>query len=126
LGEELSRGQLDIEERKRRKAEDTIQSVKNGAIDEMRQEYLTIQANIQETLRQLRGSGLLGKRDKVEDSLSKVRNEKEALMARHKEVQRRIDEVSKDILKQKTALESQLSKLAHRTITIRSDQPAIS
>lgn len=126
LGEELSRGQLDIEERKRRKAEDTIQNVKNGAIDEMRQEYLTIQANIQETLRQLRASGLLEKRDKVEDSISKVRNDKEALLARHKEVQRRIDEVSKDILKQKTALESQLSKLAHRTITIRSGQPAIS
>jgi len=126
LGEELSRGHLDIDERKKRKAEDTIQSVKNGAVDDMRQEYLTIQANIQETLRQLRASGLLEKRDKVEASLSKVRNDKEALSARHREVKRRIDEVNNDVLKQKTALESQLSKLAHRTITILVGQPAIS
>jgi hypothetical protein len=126
LGEELSRGQLDIEEKKRRKAEDTIRSIKDGALDGMRQEYLTIQANIQETLRQLRSSGLLQKRDKAEETLSQAHNEKQALLARHKEVKRRIDEVSNEILKQKTALESQLSKLAHRTITIRTDQLAIS
>jgi hypothetical protein len=126
LGEELSRGTLDIEERKRRKAEDTIQNVKDGAIDGMRQDYLTLQANIQETLRQLRSSGLLGKRDKVEDSLAEVRNHKQDLVARRKEFQRRIGEVSGEILRQKTALESQLSKLAHRTITIHTDELAIS
>ena len=126
LDDALSRNELDIEERKKRKAQDTILSVKNGAIEEMRQEYLTIQANIQETLRQLRGNGLLEKRDKAEESVAVTRNEKETLEARHREVQRRIDEVGKDMLKQKTALESQLSKLAHRKITIRSDQLAIS
>jgi hypothetical protein len=126
LDEALSSGQLDIEERKRRKAQDTIQSVKNGAIDTMRQEYLTIQANIQETLRQLRATGLLEKRDKVDESLAKARNDNQILVARHREVQRRIDEVGNDILKQKNALESQLSKLAHRTITIHAGQPAIS
>jgi len=122
----LSRNELDIEERKKRKAQDTILSIKEGAIEAMRQEYLTIQANIQETLRQLRGNGLLEKRDKFEELLAQARNEKETVEARHREVQRRIDEVGKDIIKQKTALESQLSKLAHRKITIRSDQLAIS
>ena len=122
----LSRNELDIEERKKRKAQDTILSIKDGAIEAMRQEYLTIQANIQETLRQLRGNGLLEKRDKFEELLAQARNEKETVEARHREVQRRIDEVGKDIIKQKTALESQLSKLAHRKITIRSDQLAIS
>jgi len=126
LDDALSRNELDIEERKKRKAQDTILSVKNGVIEEMRQEYLTIQANIQETLRQLRGNGLLEKRDKAEESVAQTRNEKETVEARHREVQRRIDEVGKDMLKQKTALESQLSKLAHRKITIRSDQLAIS
>jgi len=126
LDDALSRNELDIEERKKRKAQDTILSIKDGAIEAMRQEYLTIQANIQETLRQLRGNGLLEKRDKFEELLAQARNEKETVEARHREVQRRIDEVGKDIIKQKTALESQLSKLAHRKITIRSDQLAIS
>jgi hypothetical protein len=126
LDDALLRNELDVEERKKRKAQETILSVKNGAIEAMRQEYSTVQANIQETLRQLRGNGLLEKRDKAEESLAQARNEKETVEARHREVQRRIDEVRKDILKQKTALESQLSKLAHRTITIRADQLAIS
>ena len=126
LDDAFSSNELDIEERKKRKAQETILSVKNGAIEAMRQEYLTIQANIQETLRQLRANGLLEKRDKTEESLAQARNEKETVEARHREVKRRIDEVGKDILKQKTALESQLSKLAHRAITIRADQLAIS
>ena len=126
LNEALSGGQIDVEERKKRKAQDTIQSVKKGAIEDIHQEYLTIQANIQETLRQLRAKGLLEKSDKLEASLAKTRNDKAALSARHREVQRRIDEVDNEILKQKTALESELSKLARRTITIRAAQPATS
>ncbi|MGA2791174.1 MAG: hypothetical protein ABSF00_10465 [Candidatus Bathyarchaeia archaeon] len=126
LDDAFSRNELDVEERKKRKAQETILSVKNGAIEAMRQEYLTIQANIQETLRQLRANGLLEKRDKAEESLAQARHEKETVDARHREVKRRIDEVGKDILKQKTALESQLSKLAHRAITIRADQLASS
>jgi len=126
LEDALSRNELDVEERKKRKAQETILSVKNGAIEAMRQEYSTIQANIQETLRQLRAKGLLEKRDRAEGSLAQIRNEKEKVETRHREVQRRIDEVGKDILKQKDALESQLSKLAHRTITIDAGQLAIS
>jgi len=126
LDDALSHNELDVEERKKRKAQETILNVKNGAIEAMRQEYLTIQANIQETLRQLHANGLLEKRDKAEESLAQARNEKETVEARHREVQRRIDEVGKGILRQKTALESQLSKLAHRIITIRTDQLAIS
>ncbi len=119
LGEELARGRLDIEERKRRKALDTIQYVKNGAIEPMREEYLTIQANIQETLRQLRTKGLLETRNKVEELLNQTRNEKANIEAHHKDLQRRIGDMGKDIFKQKTALQSQISRLARRTITIR-------
>lgn len=75
LDEALERGKLDIEERKRRKAQETIQQVKDGATDALRDEYLTIQANIQETLRQARAKGLLEKRDEVEELLSQVRRE---------------------------------------------------
>ncbi len=119
LDEALARGQLDVEERKRRKAQDTIQHAKNSAIGTMREEYLTIQANIQETLRQLRAKGLLEKRTRVEELLAQARNEKENLSSRHRDLQRKIDERSKDISKQQTAVESQISKLANRTVTIR-------
>ncbi len=119
LDEALARGQLDVEERKRRKAQDTIQHAKNGAIGTMREEFLTIQANIQETLRQLRAKGFLEKRTRIEELLAQARNEKENLRSRHRDLQRKIDERSKDISKRKTAVESQISKLSNRTVTIR-------
>ncbi len=118
LDDALQQGQLDIEERKRRKAQETIQSVKNGAIGIMRDDYLAIQANIQETLRQLRANGLLEKRDSLEHQLTEARSEKETLAGRQKDLQRRIDDMSKELLKQKTVLESRISKLSHKTVTI--------
>ena len=118
LDEALSSRRLDVEERKRRKAQDTIQEIRNGTVDLLREDYLTIEANIQETLRLLRAKGLLGKREEIEQQLAQARSERESLEARHKDLQRRIDDTAKELVKQKKAIEIQVSKLAHRTMTI--------
>jgi len=118
LDEALSSRRLDVEERKRRKAQDTIQEIRNGTVDLLREDYLTIEANIQETLRLLRAKGLLGKREEIEQQLAQARSERENLEARHKDLQRRIDDTAKELVKQKKAIEIQVSKLAHRTMTI--------
>lgn len=115
----LQQGQLEVEERKRRKAEETIKFVKDGAIERMREEYLALQANLQETLRQLRSRGLIEKRDRLDGLLTENRTEKEALMARQRDLQRRMEDLTKTILKQKSSLESQIFKIAHKTISIR-------
>jgi hypothetical protein len=126
LDEAIAAGLVDLEERKKRKAQDAIESVKKGALDDIRQQYVTIQANIQETLRQLRANGLLGKSDKLEELLANARKDKASLSARQREVGRRIGELSNEIFRQKTNLESELSKLARRTITINAAQPVTS
>lgn len=118
LDEALSSRRLDIEEKKRRKAQDTIQEIRSGTVDKLREDYLTIEANIQETLRQLRTKGLLEKRDEIEGLLTQARSEKENLDAHDRDLQRKIDETAKELLKQKKAIEFQVSKLAHRTMTI--------
>lgn len=118
LDDSLGAGQLDVEERRRRKAQDTIQQVRDGAMTAKRDEYLATQANVRETLRQLRSNGLLEKRDKLEERLVLLRRDKEASAARHRDLQRRIEDASKELLKQKTALESRISKLSHRPITV--------
>ena len=118
LDEALSSRRLDVEERKRRKAQDTIQEIRNGTVDLLREDYLTIEANIQETLRLLRAKGLLGKREEIEQQLAQARSERETLEALHKDLQRRIDDTAKELVKQKKAIEIQVSKLAHRTMTI--------
>jgi DNA-binding transcriptional ArsR family regulator len=118
LDEALANNRLDIEERKLRKARDTIQEVKNGAVENLREKYSTTLANIQETLRQLRAKGLLDKREELERAVNKVSSDRGDMEARHRDVKRQIDEAEKKLLKQKKALELQVSKLAGRTLEI--------
>jgi hypothetical protein len=121
LDETLGTGKLEIEERKRRKAEEAIQAAKNGALDRMRDEYLALQANTQETLRQLKSKGLFDERDALNQRLAETRSRIEVIKTRQKESQRRIDELAKTVSKLKTSIESQISKVAHQSVAISSD-----
>jgi chromosome segregation ATPase len=121
LEQALATGTLELLERKRRKAEETIQAVKEGALDKARDEYLTLQANIQETLRQLKSKGLLDKKDELNQQLAEAHSQIEAIKARQKELQRRIEDMRIMISKLKTSIESQISKIAHESVTIRTD-----
>jgi hypothetical protein len=118
LEQALKRGEFDVEERKLRKAEDAIAKARGGAIDQMRDEYMALQANTQETLRQLRGIGLLEKRDRLDELLSETHAQREHVLTRRRELQRRIDELSRSVLKHKASLESQITKLTHQSVTI--------
>jgi hypothetical protein len=121
LEEALERGQLEVEERKRRKATETIQSINAGMLDTIREEYLTLQANIQETSRQLRSRGLLEKKEIIDNSLSETKARKQSILTEQRDLERRIDDLNKSVLKQKTAVESQVLKLARETIVISTD-----
>ena len=121
LEEALERGRLEVEERKRRKAMETIQSINAGMLDTIREEYLTLQANLQETSRQLRSKGLTEKKETIDSSLSETRARKQSISTEQRNLERRIDDLSKSVLKQKTAVESQVLKLAHRNIVISTD-----
>jgi hypothetical protein len=118
LNDELSVGDLDIEERRLRRAEETIQQFKAGVVDKMREEYLTIQANIQETLRQLKASGLMGRMEQLDQSLASNRREKESLTAHNSELRRRIDQLTKNVLKHKTSIEHQIAEITDKSVTI--------
>ena len=118
LEETLAAGKLEVLERKRRKTEEAIQAIKQGALDKERDEYVALQANIQETLRQLRSTGLVDKRDALNRQLSETRSQIEAIRNRQKELQRRIDDSTKTVLKLKTSIESQISKVSHKSVSI--------
>jgi hypothetical protein len=121
LEQTLAAGQLDMPERKRRKAEEAIQAVKQGALDNARDEYLALQANTQETLRQLKSIGLLDRRDELSRQLTETRSQIEAIKTRQKELQRRIDDMGKTVSKHKSSIESQISKISHESVTISTD-----
>lgn len=118
LEEKLNQHSLDFEEKRRRKAQETIGAIKAGALDRMREEYSALQANIQETLRQLKSIGLLDKRDSLEAELKDKRTQIEAASARKRELDRRTDDLGKTILKHKSTIESHISAVSDRSISI--------
>jgi hypothetical protein len=118
LGDELAAGDLDIEERRLRRAEVTIQQFKTGVVDKMREEYLAIQANIQETLRQLKASGLMDSMGHLDQTLASNRREKENLTSHSTETRRRIDILTKNVLKHKTSIEHQIAEISDKPVTI--------
>jgi len=121
LDEALSQGRLEIEDRRRRKAEETIRQAKEGAIDKLREDYLTAQANVQETLRQLKTTGLLDKRNGIEQRRAVIRNEKEDLTSHALELRRRIESLTKTVVKQKESIEQLTKQVTGKDIEIRID-----
>jgi chromosome segregation ATPase len=121
LEQALGAGQLEIVDRKRRKAEEAIQALKQGALDRTRDEYLALQANTQETLRQLKSKSLLDQRDELNRELAETRSEIESTKARQRELQRRIDEMEAAISKLRTLIESHVGDISHEAVTITSE-----
>jgi regulator of replication initiation timing len=84
----------------------------------MREEYLAIQANIQETIRQLKASGLMDKMGQLDQSLASNHREKEILTSHNSELRRRIDQLTKNVLKHKTSIEHQIAEIADKPVAI--------
>jgi len=118
LDEALTHGRLEIEERRRRKAEETIKQAREGEIEKLREDYLTIQANVQETLRQLKTTGLLDKKNEIEQREVLIRNEKERLISQDSELRRRIDAITKALIKQKQSVEQQIKQVTSNSLEI--------
>jgi hypothetical protein len=118
LEDALRNNELDVEERRRRRAEEVVKLAKEGAVDEMRGEYLALQANIQETVRQLKSKGQLQQKDKLDALLEENHAKKEKLLTSQREQQRRIDEVNGLIQKQKASIEASISRTFHQSISL--------
>jgi len=121
LDEALKHGRLEIEERRRRKAEETIQLAKQGAIERLREDYLTLQANVQETLRQLKAAGLLEKKDEIEQRQAALREQKEHITRQNVELDRRLDSVTSSMIKQKQSIEREIKQVTSTGLEIQID-----
>ena len=118
LEEKLSQHALEFEEKKRRKSLETISTFRAGSVDKMREEYLALQANLQETIRQLKSKGLLEKKEGLDRQLEEERIHIEKTSEKKKEINRRIDDLVRTIDRQKSVVESQISALTARGIVV--------
>ena len=118
LEEKLNQHVLEFDQKRLRKAQETIVNAREGAINKMREEYLALQANLQETLRQLKSKGLLERREALEGLVIEKRTQIEEASAKKAELKRKMDALTEAILKQKAAIESQVSTITGRSILI--------
>jgi len=118
LGGALISGELGLEERKRRKAEDVIEAVRGNQLEKLRSEYMTLQANTQESLRQLKSKGLLQKREAAEQQIQQNHSRTELIRGKQRELQRRNDEMGRLLSKLKASIESGVMKISRQSITV--------
>ena len=115
----LSRGELGIEEKKRKKAEEVILSITQGNLERLRTEQLTIQHRIKKTIDELQATGLISRKEKLTEAITKVHAKTIQFNTQLAENERRIDTIAGTILKEKQQIEKEIAKLAKKSIVIR-------
>lgn len=117
----LTRGELGIEERRRKRAEEVIAAITQGELDHLRGEYITIQDNIRNTTERLKTTGLLPKKEDLLRSLEGTRSKTAQLNTQLTENEKRIEDVIKIISRDKSLIEKELTKLSGKPFAIKTE-----
>ena len=117
----LSRGELGIEERKRKRAEEVISLISQGNLEQLRTQYLLIQDRISRMNDQLQTNGLLEKREKLAEALTRTESKTKQLNTQLAESEKRIEEMGRMMLKEKSLIEAEIERLSGKTIAIRTE-----
>jgi len=117
----LSRGELGIEERKRKRAEGVILSITQGDLEQLRTEQVTIQNRIKKTKDQLQATGLLHKNEELAETIKRTQFKTVQLNTQLAENEKRIEALAGMISKEKSLIENEITRLSSRSITIRTD-----
>jgi hypothetical protein len=117
----LTQGELGIEERKRKRAEEVITAITQGELDRLRGEYIAIQENVRNTTEKLNTTGLLRKKEDLLKSLEGTRFRTAQLNAQLAENEKRIEDVIKIISKEKLLIEKESTRLSGKPFAIRTE-----
>jgi hypothetical protein len=117
----LSRGELGIEERKRKRAEEVILSITQGDLERLRTEQVEIQDKIKKTTGELQATGLLHKKEQLTEAITRTQSKTIQLNTQLAENERRIEVITGSISKEKLLIEKEITRLSKRSITIRTE-----
>lgn len=118
LDDALNHGQIEIEERKRRRAHETIQAINRGELDRIQTGYLTLQKDKQAAKEKLASSGLLDMSQEMSVSLKENLSQRERLEVTRNDNSKKIEELTKAISKQKILIESKIEKLSGQHVSV--------
>jgi hypothetical protein len=117
LENSMIQGTLEIDERKRKKVEDSINEITN-TIDNFLVSNLECEGTTHRIEQELSASGLQTKLVQLDESLNDKRAEIQNLTATKTEHDRKIEELTRTIMKHKSAIETQILALSKEQISI--------
>ena len=115
----LMQGDLQIEDRKRKRAEEVITAVNNGELGKLRQSYITLQNDIRSMVNKLTASGFIHKRNELTRRLIEIESRTSEFNMQLADNKKRIDEMTKAISKQKTMIESRIAELSGEQVDVK-------
>jgi hypothetical protein len=114
----LASDELLLDQRRKRKASESVQVLQAGALDRFREDHGILEANRREVLRQLKGSGLYDKWLSVRTQLDDLNTEIKERRGRITELESQVARLQTSVLAGKERIESALKKVLDEQVSI--------
>ena len=114
----LASDELLLDQRRKRRASESIQVLQAGALDRFREDHGVLEANRREVLRQLKGSGLYDRWFSVRTQLDDLNMEIKERRGRITELESQVARLRTSVLAGKERIESALKKVLDEQVSI--------
>jgi len=114
----LANDALLLDQRRKRRASESIQVLQAGALDRFREDHGILEANRREVLRQLKGSGIYDKWLSVRTQLGDLITETNERQSRITELESQVTRLRASVLAGKERIESALKKVLDEQVSI--------
>jgi predicted nucleic acid-binding Zn-ribbon protein len=114
----LANDALLLDQRRKRRASESIQVLQAGALDRFREDHGILEANRREVLRQLKGSGIYDKWLSVRTQLGDLTMEANERQSRITELESQVTRLRASVLAGKERIESALKKVLDEQVSI--------
>ena len=114
----IEHNEIPLDQRRKRKSIESIQSLEAGALEWIREEHSVLQANRQEILRQLKGSGTYGQWLSLKSQLDSALAEAERYKSSIEDLQSQEARLRAIILADKARIETALQEVQNKHVSI--------
>jgi len=114
----IEQNEISLDQRRKRKSIESIQSLEAGALERIREEHSILQANRQEILRQLKGSGTFDRWLSLQNQLDSARAEADHYKSSIEDLQSQETRLRAIILAEKARIETALREIQNEQVSI--------
>jgi hypothetical protein len=114
----IEQNEISLDQRRKRKSIESIQSLEAGALERIREEHSILQANRQEILRQLKGSGTYDRWLSLQNQLDSARAEADRCQSSIEDLQSQERRLRAIILADKARIETALQEVQREQVSI--------